>query len=220
MTDDKYYFSTGVSAFFEMATADAERILPDHLQAIEVRPQRSILNVTVFHFRESEAGPYAELTFSVVVPPVADTWGRHPKGAFFPFQAATSSERSRARKREILSIPHYDENIDVQFLETRDEIHIRVRGAGKPVVELKVTQHRWRSSTHLLHTFMMDGSRRLKADLQISGRYTVHEHERGRMTLCPHPMTRQLTLGEVSPYPFREHWLKEGFEVFHPVEVL
>lgn len=220
MSDDKYYFSTGVSAFFEMATTDAERILPDHLQAIEVRPQRSILNVTVFHFRQSEVGPYAELMFSVVVPPVADTWGRHPKGAFFPFQAATSSEASRTHRRELLRIPHYDEDIQVQFVEMRDEIHVRVRGGGEPVVELTVTQHRWRSSTHLLHTFMMDGSRCLKADLQISGRYTVHEHERGRITLHPHPMTRQLSLGDVSAYPFREHWLKEGFEVFHPVEVL
>jgi hypothetical protein len=40
------------------------------------------------------------------------------------------------------------------------------------------------------------------------------------MTLHPHPMTRLLTLDEVSPYPFREHWLKEGFEVIHPAEVL
>lgn len=220
MSADKYYFSTGVSAFFEMATSDAERILPDHLQAIEIRPQRSILNVTVFHFRESEVGPYAELMFSVVVPPVADAWGRHPKGAFFPFRAATSSERSRRHRRELLSIPHYDEDIDVQLIEARGELHVRVRGGGEPVVDLTVTQHHWESSTHLLHTFMMDGTRRLKADLQITGRYTVHEHERGRMRLHPHPMTRALTLADVSPYPFREHWLKEGFEVFHPVEVL
>ena len=29
-----------------------------------------------------------------------------------------------------------------------------------------------------------------------------------------------LTLDEVARYPFREHWLKEGFELFHPVETL
>ncbi|HZD06501.1 MAG TPA: hypothetical protein VE173_16430, partial [Longimicrobiales bacterium] len=175
---------------------------------------------TVFHFRRSEVGPYAELMFSVVVPPVADSWGRHPKGAFFPFQAATSSERSRRHRREVLRIPHYDHDIDVQFIEARGEIDARVWGGGEPVVELTVTQHRWQSTTHLLHTFMMDGTRRLKADLQISGRYTVHEQERGRMILHRHPMTRLLTLSDVSPYPFREHWLKEGFEVFRPVEVL
>ena len=88
------------------------------------------------------------------------------------------------------------------------------------MVDLSVTPHVWHSTTHLLHTFMMDGSRRLKADLQVSGRYTVHEQERGRMELFDHPMTDGLTLAEVSPYPFREHWLKEGCELFHPVENL
>ena len=44
-------------------------------------------------------------------------------------------------------------------------------------MDLTVTQHKWESTTHLLHTFMMDGTRRLKANLQISGRYTVRETE-------------------------------------------
>ena len=219
MSDERFYFHTGVSAFFEMPTADAERILPGHLQPIEVRPQRSILNVTIFHFRRSDVGPYAELTFSVVVPPMAGSWGRYPKGAFFPFLVGTSSPESRLHRSEIFRVPHYDENIDVEFIETGDQIHVRVCGGGERVVDLTVTHHRWKSTTHLLHTFMVDGSQRLKADLQITGRYSVHEQERGRMTLHPHPMTRLLTLTDVSPYPFREHWLKEGFEVIHPAEV-
>ena len=217
---EKSYFSTGVSAFFEMATSDAVRLLPGHLQPIEIHPQRSILNVTVFHFHESEVGPYAELTFSVVVPPVADDWGKHPKGGFFPFMAATSSERSRRYRQERLRIPHYEGNIDVQFVERPDQLRARVRTGEEPVVDLTVTPHVWLSTTHLLHTFMMDGSRRLKADLQVAGRYTVHEQERGRLRLHDHPMTAGLTLDDVSPYPFREHWLKEGYELFHPLERL
>jgi len=220
MAVDKLYFSTGVSAFFEMASSDAERILPPHLQPIEVRPQRSILNVTAFHFQESEVGPYAELTFSVVVPPVAGSWIRHAKAGFYPFMAATSSEASRRYRSERFFIPHYDKDIDAQFIETADELRVRVWGEDLPIVDFTVTQHLWRSTTHLLHGFMMDGAQRFKADIQISGRYTVHEHEKGRMILHDHPMTRALTLDEVSAYPFREHWIKEGTEVFHPLEAL
>ena len=40
------------------------------------------------------------------------------------------------------------------------------------------------------------------------------------MTLHHHPMTTALTMEEISPYPFREHWLKEGVELFHPLETL
>jgi hypothetical protein len=220
MSVDKHYFSMGVSAFFEMATSDAESILPAHLQPIEVRPQRSILNVTAFHFRDSEVGPYVELTFSVVVPPVVGSWLRHAKGGFYPFMTATSSEASRKHRSARFHIPHYPRDIDAQFIERAGELRVRVWGEEKPIVDLTVTQHLWRSTTHLLHSFMMHGAQRLKADIQISGRYTVHEHERGRMMLYPHPMTAALSLEDISPCPFREHWLKEGTEVFHPLETL
>ena len=54
--------------------------------------------------------------------------------------------------------------------------------------------------------------------LQISGDYTVHENEKGGMKLFPHPMTADHFLGEVSEYPWREHWFKNGNEVFHELE--
>jgi hypothetical protein len=216
----KSYFSTGVSALFEMATPDAERILPGHLQPIELRPQRSILNVSAFHFRESEVGPFAELVLSVVVPPVVGSWARHPKASFYPFLTATSSAASRCLRERDLRVATYPANIDAQFIERADQVRVRIGSGGMPVVDVTVTQHKWQSTTHLLQSHMMDGEQRLKADVQISGRYTMHEQERGRMTLFRHPMTAALTLDEVSPYPFREHWLKEGFELFHPIEAL
>lgn len=216
----KSYFSTGVSALFEMPTSDAERILPPHLQPIEVRPQRSILSVTAFHFRESEVGPYAELLLSVVVPPVVGSWDRHPKAGFYPFLGATSSAASRKHLADTLRIPTYPEDIDAQFIERPDRIRVRISSGGAPVVDVTVTQHEWHSTTHLLQSHMIDGDVRLKADVQITGRYTMHEQERGRLQLHPHPMTSALTLDEVTPYPFREHWLKEGFELFHPLETL
>lgn len=216
----KSYFSTGVSALFEMPTSDAERILPPHLQPIEVRPQRSILSVTAFHFRESEVGPYAELLLSVVVPPVVGSWERHPKAGFYPFLGATSSPVSRRHLADTLRIPTYPDDIDAQFIERPESIQVRISSGGSPVVDVSVTQHEWYPTTHLLQSHMIDGDLRLKADVQISGHYTMHEHERGQLRLHPHPITAALTLDEVAPYPFREHWLKEGFEFFHPVETL
>jgi hypothetical protein len=48
----------------------------------------------------------------------------------------------------------------------------------------------------------------------------VHEHEVGSMTLFEHAMTSALSVTDVAAYPFREHWLKEGTEVFSPAEAL
>ena len=85
MSLGSYNFHTGVSAFFEMATADARALLPQHLEPIEVRHQRSVLSVTAFLFDDSVVGPYTEIMFSVIVPPTVAQWGQHAKAGFFPF---------------------------------------------------------------------------------------------------------------------------------------
>jgi hypothetical protein len=38
------------------------------------------------------------------------------------------------------------------------------------------------------------------------------------MTLFPHAITADLLSQEVSLFPFREHWFKNGTEVFHKLE--
>lgn len=218
MSVGRYSFRTGVSAFFEMATADAVHVIPEYLQPIEVRHQRSVLAVTAFLFHESEVGPYTELMFSVVVPPMVAEWGQHAKAGFYPFLAATSSRQARLNRGERLHFPYLDEDIDAQFIETGDRLRVRARGGGKPIVDFSVTQGAWESTSHLLQGFSTCGDRRFRTTVQISGRYTVHENERGSMTLYPHPFTQELLPSEVAPYPFREHWFKDGTEVFHTLE--
>jgi hypothetical protein len=218
MSVERYSFRTGVSAFFEMATVDAVHVIPAYLQPIEVRHQRSVLSVTAFLFEESEVGPYTELMFSVIVPPMVAEWGQHAKAGFYPFLAATSSREARLNRRERLHFPYLDEDIDAQFIETGDRLRVRAWGGGKPMVDFSVTQGAWESTSHLLQGFATCGDRRFRTNVQISGRYTVHENERGSMTLFPHPLTRELLPSEVAPYPFREHWFKDGTEVFHTLE--
>ena len=213
-----YRFHTGVSAFFEMATSDAHAVLPSHLEPIEVRHQRSVLSVTAFLFDDSVVGPYTELMFSVIVPPKVSPWGQHAKAGFYPFLAMTSSEEARRIKAERFHFPYHEESIDAQFIETAEWLRIRVFGSGAPILDMSVTPGPWETTTHLLQGYMMNGRQRLRTTLQISGDYTVHENEKGAMTLFQHPVTADLLRQEVSPYPFREHSFKNGTEVFHKLE--
>lgn len=215
-----YRFHTGVSAFFEMATTDARALLPSHLEPIEVTHQRSVLSVTAFLFDDSVVGPYTELMFSVIVPPMVAQWGQHAKAGFYPFLAATSSAEARRIKSERFHFPYLDDTIDAQFIERDDHLRIRVFGCREPMLDLSVTPGAWETTTHLLQGFMMNGKERLRTTLQISGDYTVHENEGGRMTLFPHPFTEEILRHEVSPHPFREHWFKNGTEVFHQLETI
>ena len=215
-----YRFRTGVSAFFEMATTDARDLLPEHLEPIEVTHQRSVLSVTAFLFDDSVVGPYTELMFSVIVPPTVAQWGQHAKAGFYPFLAATSSEQARRIKAERFHFPYHHKSIDAQFIETEDRLRIRVFGGTEPILDLSVTPGAWETTTHLLQGFMMNGKERLRTTLQISGDYTVHENEAGQMTLFSHPLTSERLRHEVSPHPFREHWFKNGTEVFHQLDTI
>jgi len=214
----RYTFRTGVSAFFEMATADALAVLPSYLQPIEVRHQRSVLSVTAFLFDESEVGPYTELMFSVIVPPMVADWGQHAKAGFYPFLAATSSAEARRRRQERFHFPYLDKDIDAQFIESDDRLRVRAWGGGEPIVDFSVTQGAWESTSHLLQGFSVCGEQRFRTTVQISGEYTVHENEQGSMKLFPHELTSSLLATEVAAYPFREHWFKNGTEVFHTLE--
>jgi hypothetical protein len=218
MSVGKYCFSTGVSAFFEMATADARGVIPAYLQPIEVRHQRSVLTVTAFLFEDSVVGPYTELMFAVVVPPMVEDWGHHAKAGFFPFLVATSSAEARRLRAERYHFPYVDQDIDAQFIETPERLRVRAWGGGQPIVDFSVTQGAWESTSHLLQSFAGCGTARYRANVQITGEYTVHENERGSMILYPHELTRATLPSEVAPYPFREHWLKNGTEVFHSLE--
>ena len=203
-----------------MATSDARALLPEHLEPIEVTHQRSVLSVTAFIFDDSVVGPYTEIMFSVIVPPMVAQWGQHAKAGFYPFLAATSSEEARRIKADRFHFPYHEQSIDAQFIETDEQIRIRVFGDEQPILDLSVTQGDWETTTHLLQGFMMNGEERLRTTLQISGDYTVHENEGGRMTLFPHPITADLFHHEVPPQPFREHWFKNGTEVFHVLETI
>ncbi len=218
MPISRYSFRTGVSAFFEMATPDALAVLPEYLQPIEVRHQRSVLAVTAFLFEDSDDGPYTELMFSVIVPPMVAKWGEHAKAGFFPYLAATSSAESRRRRSERFHFKYLDEDIDTQFIETGDRCRVRAWARGEPLVDFSVTQRAWEDTSHLLQGFSTCGEQRFRSTVQISGSYTVHENEQGSMTLFDHALTAPLLAQEIASYPFREHWFKNGTEVFHSLE--
>ena len=61
MSLTQYRYSQAVSGFFEIPTENAIRILPTHLEPIELHHGSSVLDVTAFDFTESLVGPYEEV---------------------------------------------------------------------------------------------------------------------------------------------------------------
>ena len=214
-----YYFNNGLSCLFEMPTLDAKRLLPSHLQPLEVQHQRSVLSVTAFDFFEGDGGVYQELVLSILVPPLVKPGDSLPKAALYPFIVATSTEYGRKEGIERWRLPHLMLDIDMEFTEGEGEISVAVSAAGYPICEMSGTSHEFEPAELLFHSFMSDDTGNFKSNLTMRGEgYSEHEFERGSLTLHEHEMTAGLTIDEIADYPFREQWMKSGVEIFTPLE--
>jgi len=217
-----YHFVHGVNCLFQMATSDARRILPSHLEPLEVMHTRSVLAVTCFTFHGGDAGPYEEVVLGILVPPVVEPGEPLPKAAMYPLLVACSTEEGRNQGIERWKLPHYMENCHGEFIESDDgqTLTVKMSGGGEPIMDLTVTAHEFEPNTELLfHAFMSDDSGNFKSNLIMRGEgYSEHEFERGEMTLYEHEMTEALDLDEVETIPFREQWMKDGVEIFHELD--
>lgn len=213
-----YAYRMCVGAYFEMPTADARRLLPEHLQPLEVRHERSILAVTAFHFTESLIGAYHEIVLAVVVPPRVEPGKPLPKAAFFPFMVGTSTEASRLHAIERWHLPHYMEDLDIVFRESPGEVTVEASDRGRPVLELRVTDFDFEPTRNVYSCFSVDDHQRYKVNIYMEAPHTEHEEERGSVTLYEHPMTAGLTLDEINTYPFREEWYRSGMQTFEELE--
>ena len=215
-----YRFGNCIGAYFGMATSDARKLLPPHLHPLEVQHSRSVLSLTVFEFTESLVGLYNEVVLAVIVPPLVEPGKPLPKSGFYPFVIGTSTEASREHAMERWHLPHYMNDLDIEFSPVEDGLTVSVLDAGTPVLDLTVTQYEFGPSKNLYNAFMTDGDERFKANIYMEGSHSEHEEERGSLTLYEHPMTDPLTLDEVDSYPFREEWYSAGVQTFEPLETL
>ena len=213
-----YGYDFCVGGYFEMPTRDARELLPSHLEPLEVMHDRSILAITAFHFNESMVGEYDEIVLAVVVPPMVEPGKPLPKAAFFPFMVGTSTEESRQHAIERWRLPHYMNDVDIDFAESDGEMRVVVKDDEAKVLEMTVTEHEVRAPAgNLYECFTIDSENRYKVNILMEAEHNEHEEESGSLTLYDHPMTQGLTLDEVNSYPFREEWYRKGMQTFDPM---
>ncbi len=209
-----YGFDLCVGGYFEMPTSDARKLLPAHLEPLEVQHERSILAITAFHFNESMVGEYDEIVLAVVVPPMVESGKPLPKAAFFPFMVGTSTEASREHAIERWRLPHYMKDVAIDFDRSDDEIEVRVSDDGAPVLEMVVTDHERSRAGNSYMCFTTDPEDRYKVNILMEADHAEHEEETGSLTLHEHPMNAGLSIPDVNTYPFREEWYGKGMQTF------
>ena len=214
----RYGFAQAVAAFFEMPTADARKLLPPHLQPLEVQHTRSILAITAFEFTESMVGSYNEIVLSIIVPPRVEVDQLLPKAAFFPFIVGTTTDSSREHAIERWHLPHYMKALDIRLHPEDDVMEVTVADDGMKILDMTVTSHQFAPVRDLYNSFMVNGDDHYKVNIYMEGPHAEHEEERGSLTLYEHAMTEGLTRTDVSSYAFREQWLRSGMQTFEELE--
>ena len=173
----EYGFKNAVGAFFEMPTSDARKILPAHLQPLEVQHERSILAVTAFQFTQSMVGEYDEVVMSVIVPPIMEAGRPLPKAAFYPFVVGVTTDASRRHAIERWHLPHYMKDLQMDFTETEDELSLSISDEGQPVLDLSVTNFPGAPEIVLFNAFTVNEEDRFKGQ-HLHGR-RAHRARRG-----------------------------------------
>ena len=222
MTDGKtrYGYRNAISGFFEFPTDNARRILPGHLEPVELHHGTSIFAMTAFDFTESMVGPYGEVVMAVIVSPTVKPGERLPKSAFYPYLVATTTKAARDHAIERWHLPHWMEDVGVQFQQDKGRLTAKVSSGPDPVAELTVTDHSWSPVSHLYQSFMKDGQGAFLANIVMEGSQSEHEEELGKVVLYEHSFNKDLVISEVYDVPFRELWMKEGRQTFDPLITL
>ncbi len=213
----RYGYSQVIGGFFEFPTENARRILPSHIEPVELHHGTSIFAMNVFDFTESMVGPYKEAVMAVIVAPLVKPGERLPKSAFYPYLVATTPKAAREHAIERWHLPHWMSDVEIDFEPGPGRATARVRADGAPVADLTITEHSWSPVSHLYHSFMRDNDQTYLAHITMEGSQSEHEDEKGLIKLYDHPFNQSLQISEVYETPFRELWMREGMQTFEPL---
>jgi hypothetical protein len=213
----RYGYRNAISGFFEFPSENARRILPKGVEPVEVHHGTSVLNVSVFDFHESEVGEYGEVVYAVLVPPYVRGNGRLAKGAFFPWQVATTTRAAREHAIERWHLPHWMDDVEVAFEPGDRKLTARVRAEGSPAVELTITDHSWTPVSQLFQSLQQDEGGRYLANIVFHREQSEHEEETGRIKLHDHAFNKNVVIPDVYEEPFREMWMRSGVQLFDPL---
>ena len=216
MSITRYGYRDAISGFFEFPTDNARRILPRGFEPVEPHHGTSILAITVFDFDESEVGEYGEVVYAVIVPPLVRD-ARLPKSAFFPWQVATTTGAAREHAIERWHLPHWMEDVEVDFERGPGRLTAHVKADGALALEMTVTDHSWQPVSHLYQSFQKDEGGTYLANILFEGDKSEHEDETGSIVLHDNAFNKDIVLSEVYETPFRELWMRSGCQLFDPL---
>lgn len=215
----QYQISSGINCIFGIPTETARQYLPAGIEPVEANHGVSLVGITMFDFSESPVGPYRELVVSLYAVPRLGIMEQHPHAAVCPVVVASSSREARDHAIDLWHLPHFMEDIDIEFTTSPDGRTLTAKAycrKGESIVELTTTQTGpWRPAYQLYQSFQGDDSGLYLGVMDMQGRLSEHEEGTGTVMLHDHRFFEHMDLAAIDDVPFREMWLKDGVESYH-----
>lgn len=217
----QYHISNGINSIFEIPTEVARKYLPAGIEPVEVNHGVSLIGITMFDFSESPVGPYQELVVSLYVVPRLGIMEQHPHAAVYPLVVASSSREARDHAIDLWHLPHFMEDIHIEFTPSSDGNAITGKvycHKGQPIVELTVSQTgTWKPAYQLYQSFQTDNTGTYIGIMDMRGELSEHEENTGTLEMYDHRFFEQMNLTGMDNIPLREMWLKKGVESYHSI---
>jgi hypothetical protein len=154
---------------------------------------------------------------AVIVSPLVKPGEKLPKSAFYPYQVATTTKAAREHAIERWHLPHWMEDVEMEFVKEDHALTAKIKADGSLVAELTITDHSWQGVSHLYQSFMRDEQGAYLANITMQGQQSEHEEETGRIKLYEHAFNKDLVISEIWEQPFRELWMRDGIQTFEPL---
>jgi hypothetical protein len=183
--------------------ATLRRLLPSGVEPLPIAPGRGALTIGTFAYRQSDLGPYNEVSFTIpafvrlgsLVFGAAATWSRGPTA--YVWRLPVTTERSRYYGVEVFGLPKF--LADIAVFEEGRWTGCRLSQGGELILESSLRHGRCRPAGRFVAQLL---SRRGESIVRSS--VAVHQGPRwlavlpprASIALGPHELGRQLeTLG-------------------------
>lgn len=216
----QYHFSDAIGGFFELPTRQALTLLPKGLQPLETRHGQSVFSLLALDFHHSPIGPYGELILSVLVAPHLFAGQAVPRSAFFPYRLGVTHQAARQHAIERWRLPHYPADIQMDWKRSAHRITVCASQGGQAILEMSVGDQIREEAHHSYQAFMEDEEGLFSAIIQMDGNFCENEDEGGALVLQDHPLLSGIWGMDIESVPFRELWMRDGVETFHPLRKL
>ncbi len=222
------YFGNVFMGAFPISTKKAKEVInTNRLKPIEIKPGKSIVALTIFNNHDTPVDPYKEIVVSI--PVLCDARVSIPllpflikslfrNSGFYVLTVASDTSLSREEGNIIFGYPHYEGNINVEFIQNESNFYAKLDEAGKNILSIRVNKIKREKIEQVdYQTYFTKNNNLYRIEMNtvaIVGR--SFKKSDGILELGSHVISQTLKNLEIDPKPVEISYYRNSIEILNP----